>query len=131
MRILIVEDDFVSRQLLQKFLSNYGVCEIAVNGVEALQAFKLAWDEKEPYNLICLDIMMPELDGHEVLKEVRRLEGELQVPNKSAVKIVMTTAISDPRIIMKAFKDQCEAYLIKPIERKKLLDTLTQLGLIQ
>ncbi len=130
MKTLIVEDDFVSRRLLQVILSEYGQCDIAVNGREALTAFELAWQEESPYQLICLDIMMPEMDGQEVLKEIRTIERDLGVAWEDGVKIIMTTALSDQDNIKRAFHEQCEAYLIKPIERRKLLDQLRELGLI-
>lgn len=130
MKTLIVEDDFVSRRLLQAILSPYGRCEMATNGKEAVMAFKLAWQENAPYDLICLDIMMPEMDGLEVLEEVRRLEEERGVTGLSGVKIIMTTALNDPRSIMKAFKQQCEDYLIKPIDRARLVEKVKGLGLL-
>lgn len=131
MKTLIVEDDFVSRRLLQAFLSPYGVCDIAVNGCEALVAFSLAVEENAPYDLICLDIMMPEMDGYEVLKEIRKIEEERGVSGLSGVKIIMTTALSDPKNIMMAFKEQCEDYLIKPVEKMKLINKIQKLGLIK
>lgn len=130
MKTLIVEDDFISRRLLQAILSPYGACEMATNGKEAVLAFKLAWEENDPYDLICLDIMMPEMDGLGVLEEVRRLEEERGISGLTGVKIIMTTALSDPRSIMKAFKQQCEDYLIKPIDRVRLIEKVKGLGLI-
>lgn len=130
MKILIVEDDFVSRRILQQILSPYGVCDIVTNGVEAINAFTLALEEQEPYDLICLDIMMPEMNGQEVLKEIRKIEQEQGVFGLDCVKIVMTTALGDSENIKRAFREQCEAYLVKPIDKKKLLNMLTQLGLI-
>ncbi len=79
MRILIVEDDFTSRRLLQKILAPYGECDIAVDGKEALEAFTLAVREGRRYRLICLDIMMPEMDGQQVLKKIRQMEKELGI----------------------------------------------------
>ena len=130
MKTLIVEDDFVSRRLIQTILSPYGRCEMATNGKEAVLAFKLAWKENDPYDLICLDIMMPEMDGLEVLEEVRRIEEERGISGLSGVKIIMTTALDDPRSIMKAFNKQCEDYLIKPIDRVRLLEKVKELGLM-
>ncbi len=130
MKTLIVEDDFVSRRLLQVILTPYGPCDIAVNGTEAIEAFRLAWQEKNPYQLICLDIMMPELSGQEVLKAIRDIERELAIDWEDGAKVIMTTALHDNDNIKQAFQEQCEAYLVKPIERKKLLQQLRELQLI-
>ena len=74
MKTLIVEDDFTSRLLLQELLKGYGPAHVAVNGKEAVEAARMAMDAGEPYDLICLDIMMPEMDGHGALKEIRAQE---------------------------------------------------------
>ena len=74
MKSLIVEDDFTSRLLLQEYLKVYGIPHIAVNGREAVEAVRLALEARDHYNLICLDIMMPEMDGQQALREIRALE---------------------------------------------------------
>ena len=130
LRILIVEDEFGSRKLLQKFLSPYGVCDLAVDGEEAVEAFKLAMKEEEPYDLICLDIMMPKKDGQTVLKEIREIEESYNIIGLDGVKIIMTTALNDPKNILEAFKSQCEAYIPKPISKQKLLEEMRALQLI-
>jgi len=131
MKILIVEDDFLSRQVLCKFLSSYGDCDIAVNGREALDAFKIAIDGGEKYDLICLDVMMPEMDGHEALKAIREFEAQKNITGLQCVKIIMTTALGDSKNILKAFKEQCESYLVKPITQEKLHLELKKLGLVR
>jgi two-component system chemotaxis response regulator CheY len=131
MKTLIVEDDFASRRMMQLMLASYGECDIAVNGEEALQAFRLAAQEGRRYDLICLDIMMPRLDGHSVLKEIRRMEEADGVRGRSGAKIIMTTALSHAKDIIEAFNEQCEAYLVKPIERQKLLSQIQALGLLE
>lgn len=130
MKTLIVEDEFISRKLLQSFLAPYGETDIAINGKEALDAFKLALNDNSPYDLMCLDIMMPELDGQSVLKEVRRIEEEREILGLDGIKVIMTTALSDPQNIKLAFKEQCEAYLIKPISKEKIVSLIKKLELI-
>jgi two-component system chemotaxis response regulator CheY len=130
MKTLIVEDDFTSRFLLQTILSTYGECRTAVNGLEALEAYKEANQTGEPFDLICLDIMMPEMDGQEVLKRIRALEEADGRSEKKEVKIIMTTAMSDSQSIIQALCSLCNAYLLKPINKAKLLDHLQSFGLI-
>lgn len=130
MRILVVEDDFACRRLLQKLLSKYGECDIAVDGNEAFKAAELALAEDQHYELVCLDIDMPGMSGHEVLSRWRAMEEQRSVPPRQASKVVMTTAISANEDIMRAFfKEGCDAYLIKPIERQRLETELGRLGI--
>lgn len=129
MKILVVEDDFTSRLLLQKLLAPYGEVHIAINGREALAAFQMAQSERTPYALICLDIVMPDMDGQMVLREIRGLEEAAGIARKDGVKIIMTTVVQDPLTIMSAFTHQCEAYLVKPLDKGKLIETLNRLGI--
>jgi two-component system chemotaxis response regulator CheY len=130
MKTLIVEDDFTSRLLLQELLKNYGPSHIAVNGREAVAAVSLALAAGEPYHLICLDIMMPEMDGHTALKEIRASEEAKGIWSTHGAKIVMTTALGDMQNVNAAFGGLCDAYLVKPIDKTKLLETLRRLSLI-
>ena len=131
MKTLIVEDDFTSRVLMQKFLAAYGECHIAVNGKEAIHAFKQAIESKEPYQLICMDIMMPEMDGHETLNEIRALEESIGVMVGDGVKIIMTTALGDIDNKITAVRGLCDAYMVKPIDLGKLLDLINSFRLIK
>lgn len=131
MRILIAEDDLASRKVLYKFLSNYGECDITIDGMEALEAFMLAWDEGKPYDLICLDIMMPELDGVKTLKTIRDIENQKGVEESKRAKIIMTTALNDTDSVFGAFETGCQAYAAKPIDMKKLAEVMRKLGLIE
>ena len=130
LRILIVEDNFDSRRLLQKLLSNYGECDVAVNGKEAVEAFEKALDEEFSYDLICLDILMPVMDGQETLKKIREIEEVRGIYGDDGVKVIITSALDDNENILKAFRTGCEGYIPKPLEKKKLLDKLKELGLL-
>ena len=128
MRILIAEDDFIGRKLLQKFLLQYGSCDIAINGREAVDSFLVAHREGRPYRLICLDIMMPEIDGIEVLKTIRGLEKKQGIPKEEQVKVIVTTALNDRRTVAQSEESGCEAFACKPIDLLKLREVMRQLG---
>jgi two-component system, chemotaxis family, chemotaxis protein CheY len=132
MKSLIVEDDFTSRKLMQGILSKYGACDIATNGVEAVEAFQTAWNEGEPYDLICMDIMMPQMDGHQALTKIRGIEKGKHVATEKEVKVIMTTALGDPRNVFQAlYKEGAVTYLVKPIIKRQLLDEIKKCGLIE
>jgi len=130
MKALIVEDDFLSRMLLQGLLKPYVVPDVAVNGKEAVEAVRISLENKEPYNLICMDIMMPEMDGQEALRHIRDLEKLAGILPTDGVKVIMITALDDKKNIMTAFREQCDTYLVKPLDKVKLVTTLESLKLI-
>ena len=130
MKILIVEDDFTNRMFLQEVLKSYGSTHIAVNGKEAVAAVRAAMSSGEPYNLICLDIMMPEMDGQQALRQIRALEKAEGTISSNGAKIVMTTARDDVKTVVAAFRELCDGYLVKPIDQTRLVGLLKELKLI-
>ena len=130
MKILIVDDDFTCRLLMKELLKNYGQSHVAVDGREAVEAVRQAIDADSPYNLICLDIMMPEMDGQEVLRIIRKQEESRGILSTNGAKIIMTTALGDPKNVMAAFGSLCDAYLTKPIQKEKLVEELDKLNLV-
>ncbi|MDA8443181.1 MAG: response regulator [Peptococcaceae bacterium] len=131
MKILIAEDDLASRKFLQKFLVQYGECDIVVDGLEALDAYMLAEKESKPYDLICLDIMMPKVDGVKVLKTIRDLERQKGIEPALRTKVILTTALADTQFVHTAFEIGCDAYAAKPIDTTKLIEVIQRLGLIE
>ena len=130
-KVLIVEDDFVSRQMIKAFLDPLGSCDVVVDGSEAVQAFRTALEDGNGYDLICLDIMMPDVDGHEALNQIREIENEKEIKETDRVKIVMVSALDDPKNIFKAYyKGGADAYIVKPVEKEKLLEEVRSLGLV-
>jgi two-component system, chemotaxis family, chemotaxis protein CheY len=130
MRILIAEDDLVSRNFLNKLLSRYGECDMVVDGLETIDAFLIALKDEDPYSLICLDIMMPKVDGMKVLKAIRDLEKQYGILKEKRVKIIVTTALTETELVKNAFEYGCEAYAAKPIDTQKLIEVMGKLGLI-
>ncbi|MEW6521788.1 MAG: response regulator [Thermodesulfobacteriota bacterium] len=130
MKILIVEDDFFSRKLLNTFLAPYGQIDNAVNGKEAMEAVAFALTENWHYDLICLDVRMPQMDGQDALKKIRQLEQKQGITKENSAKIIMTTALSDRENVIKAGRSFCNAYMIKPLTKQKMITQLEELGLI-
>lgn len=130
MKILLAEDDYVTRKAMDSFLSKYGECDVTVDGMEAVDAFLLALEEEEPYDLVCLDIMMPVMDGYQALVGIRNLEKERKIPEDKAVKVIMTTALNDEKNVKMAFELGCTIYSGKPIDQSRFEQALKKLGLI-
>jgi two-component system chemotaxis response regulator CheY len=98
--------------------------------MEAIDAFMMALEEDEPYDLICLDVMMPIMDGYQALKNIRDIEKEHDIPEDKRVKVIMTTALNEEKNVKKAFELGCTVYCAKPIDMDGLKSTLEKLGLI-
>ena len=130
MKILLAEDDFVTRKFMVNFLSKYGECDVTVDGMEAVDAFMMALEDDEPYDLVCLDIMMPVMDGYQALVGIRNLEKERGISEDNAVKVIMTTALNEERNVNMAFELGCTVYSGKPIDQEKFEQVLTKLELI-
>ncbi|MCX8055635.1 MAG: response regulator [Ignavibacteria bacterium] len=130
MRTLVVEDDYITSQVMQEILSAFGDCDVAENGDQAIELFTSAQLTGVLYDVIFLDIMMPEKDGQEVLEKIRQIEKMNGIMGLDGVKIVMTTALDDYNNIKKAFANQAEAYLIKPVDKDKVVKVLVDLELL-
>jgi two-component system, chemotaxis family, chemotaxis protein CheY len=130
MRTLIVDDQPANRHVLQRMLGRFGVCDEAADGQEAIDALTRAWDAERPYDLVCLDIMMPGMDGQQALVAIRKLETTRGILNYHRVKIFMVTAVHDENAISTSYCDGCTAYLTKPLEYRLLLGNLVHLKLL-
>ncbi|MBA3937655.1 MAG: response regulator [Planctomycetes bacterium] len=122
MRTLIVDDDPVCRAVLQHALMAYGPISFADNGVEAIAAVAAQLAKGEPFDLVTLDIMMPDMDGHQTLKAIRRLEVLFKVGHD--VKVAVTSAMGDKDSIFASFREQADLYFVKPIRLDQLMDEL-------
>lgn len=130
MRFLIVDDDFDSRKLLQKILRPYGECDVAVDGEEGVEAFKTALKENDPYDLISMDILMPNMDGQQCLREIREIEKEMGITIEKVVKVVMITGLDDSQEVHDAFfLGDATSYIVKPIRKQILIEEIRSLGL--
>lgn len=129
-KCLVVDDDELGREIIAQYLQNVPVVDTAFDGRDAVKKFQAAVTEGTPYELILLDIVMPDMDGITAGKEIRKLEKELALPADKQVKIVMLTALNTPKDVMQSMLAvQSSAYLVKPVEPEQVHKTISQLGL--
>lgn len=129
-RVLIVEDESTSRRLLAHLLQGFATCNFASTGGEAVDEIDSALREGRPYDLVCLDLMLPDKSGFDVLVEMRQLE--VQHGGRGAEQpVVVCTAIDDVAFVKKAFRQQCAGYIVKPFEKEKVLGTLRRIHLLE
>ncbi|MBF0169828.1 MAG: response regulator [Nitrospinae bacterium] len=130
MRALVVDDDLIGRLLLTKMVARYGHVDVAVDGAEAVQAFIMALDAREPYDVIFLDIVMPVLDGHGALARIRATEESRGIFGHSQVTVIMITALDDSRNVIGSFREGAEGYIVKPVSPEAVTSQLRQCGLL-
>lgn len=116
-KILVVDDNFANRQLLIEILRDYANCDIAVDGKEGWEAYQRSVSENSPYDVILLDIEMPELNGLQVLSMIREHEKKTGAAKK--LPIIMVTAHSKP--FNDAFDRGCDDYILKPVNTAQFL----------
>jgi two-component system chemotaxis response regulator CheY len=129
MKSLVAEDDATNRMLLQTFLSRYGECHIALDGKEAVEAIRNAREDHQKYDLVCMDLRMPVMNGQEAIREIRRQEDAQGIFSR-IVRIIVTTALGDSKTVNEVLHDRCDGYLLKPIDTELLLERLKTLGLV-
>lgn len=122
MKSLVVDDDLTSRLVLEDALSHLGGVDSCSDGTEAVTAVRGALDRRDPYDLICMDILMPTMNGLEALQLIREEEARRGRPR--AAKVIVITGNEDRGSIDEAFSQLCDAYLVKPIDTKAFLNVL-------
>ncbi len=131
MRILVAEDVTLIQKMLKRLLEPYGEITFAANGREAFQEFQKTLQTQNYFNLICLDINIPEINGLDVLKNIRAAEKLNHVPLKDRAKIVIVSSTNDADVVMKAIKLGCDGYIVKPFSKEKIVAELKKLNLLK
>ncbi|KAA3617632.1 MAG: response regulator [Calditrichaeota bacterium] len=131
LKVLIVEDVFLIQRMLQKLILEYADCQSAENGKKAVELYTSEYFNGEPFDVIFLDIFMPEMDGIEVLQSIRLFEDELKMKPEEKINIIMVTSMSNNNMIQKAKNLGCNGYITKPFSREQIISELKRLGLVK
>ncbi len=124
MRILLVDNEAACRDLLEAIIGNRAWVDHAETGEKGLARFLKARRDDDPYSIVFLDIMMPGIDGQEVLDRMRAIECEAGILPGHGAKIVMVSGLDKHDEIFESFRKQCDAYIIKPATVSVINETL-------
>ena len=126
MNILVCEDNATSLKLLSFFVQKLGDFDDVTDGQDAVDAIELSIEEGTPYDLIFLDLKMPEHDGWEILEFLRKTETEHGIDSPARVIVTSVVDPDDPK--NHAFRDEISAYLKKPFAMKAFKQALADVG---
>ncbi len=129
MKILVVDDELVSRKKMQSIMEGLGECLAVDKGTDAIESFMQAWESWVPFDLITLDIEMPDMDGTKVLLQIRQIEEERKIPKEKRTKIFMVTARSEKDTILECVQAGCDDFIIKPFDKETITKKLIGRGL--
>ncbi len=119
MRALVVDDSLTCRLALESVLARFLEVDYCQDGIAAVRAARLALALGKPYDLICMDLVMPAMGGLEALQLIRQEEECRRRPRAS--KVIVVSCRDDSGSIEEAFGQLCDGYLVKPIDMEKLL----------
>ncbi len=132
LRCLVVDDDELGRGLIAHYLKGVADCEMAENGLIAVDMFRKAFDSGTRYDLIILDIVMPEMDGNTAAKEIRLIEKKGGITINEGINIIVTSSLDTPHDIIQAYLSASSAaHIVKPVRPDKLLNILCKLEMIE
>lgn len=129
MKILIVDDELVSRKKMEKILQHYGACHAVDNGKTAIDTYTDALLAREPFDLITLDVSMPGMGGTDVLLTIRIYERKNAIPKERQVKILMVTSHADHDTVIASIEAGCNDYIKKPFSLAQVTQKLANMGL--
>ena len=130
-RYLIVDDDGMGRFLLKEFLGGFASCDVAENGKEGLRLFEQALSDGNPYSLICIDLVMPEMNGLALIRRIKELEKLHHLSHEYTARIFVITASDTAWDKADLLLDNlCDDYIVKPFDRSALQARLRTYGLV-
>lgn len=127
-KVLIVEDESVTRKLLASVVAANADVTEAKDGEEALVLFRQAIDTGEPFQFVLLDIAMPKRDGVDTLIAIRAIEQESGIAEEHLVKTLMITASPNKSDVADVRHFGCQDVLRKPVDPLLILERLQAQG---
>ncbi len=124
-KVLVVDDEYLNQKLIRAILKDKYECDTVSNAREAIERYRDRLTLCAPYDLVLLDIAMPDRDGVETLRDIRALEEKRGVMMGDGVPVIMITAYRE--YTMPCFTSGCDDYLLKPLNPKDLIDRMEKI----
>jgi len=116
MKTLVIDTDRAIMDAVSAIFCKKGGCDWAEDGEKGLDMIKSAFKQGQPYDLIVLEIVLPEVSGYTIIKEVRNLELNMNISPIDEVKIIVLTYRSDEPTLLQAFRNGATGWVSKPID---------------
>ncbi len=131
MKILIIDDDASSRQMFRAYFEQFGQCDTSSQGYDGITAYKNAINQGQAYDLVVIDIILPDLSGDKIMEIIRTEEDLHKISDLSRSKIVLTTSLDDEinRQIAEKLTKGLETYYVKSFAVEGLSEKLAELGI--
>jgi two-component system, chemotaxis family, chemotaxis protein CheY len=123
-KTLIIDDEIQGYTCIKSML---GVCDIVESGLIGVEYAETALKIKSYYNLILLDVVIPDLDGIEVIRKIRDLEKSYNIKSSSEAKVVVVSSRRDEPTILEAFRNGATGGIDKPVATDLFLIKLKNL----
>ena len=127
MRMLVIDADLISRKKIHRIFRHLGESVTVSDGEAGLESFRQAWQQDEPFDLICLDVNMSGLNWRDTLAAVRQMENDMELGPLARVKVVMVSSLSAPASVAEAKAVGCDDYIVKPINPQAFLERIDRL----
>lgn len=129
MRVLIVDDNKINRRFLESLLNKHADCYMDVNGKDAINTFEKSLEDKKYFDVILMDVMMPEVDGLQALNIIRDIERKMNIPKEDAVKVVVISALNNIIEVEMMLDEEKELFIHKPIQIEELIFVFKKLNI--
>ena len=115
-KILIVDDEYISRRIVEKYIRDTWPCQVqqAEDGSNALRTML-----KEPPSLVVLDMLMPFMNGLEVLRTMQQNAQLVDIP------VIACTSVDDKKVVPQVLSYGLKHYLVKPVEKETLIEKIS------
>lgn len=128
MKALVMDNDFINRRVLQLLFTEFGRCDSADCDSVTLSMVEDALKKRRPYGLIVLNTFS-QIDWVKTLHRIKDMEKNYALFGKDGARIMIISSDTDKKTIIKAFRNQCDAFIPKPAKKREIKNALLNMGI--